>query len=68
MPAIAAQLASAPASPSKRLWTALGLLGFAGQLAWDLFSPLFPTASVFQPIALAVIMAFLFDCLMTLDW
>ncbi|MBN1659723.1 MAG: MFS transporter [Anaerolineae bacterium] len=36
-----------------------------GYLAWGLLTALFPTAALFQPVALAVGLAILFDCLMT---
>jgi MFS family permease len=36
-----------------------------GYLAWGVFTALFPSAAFFQPIALAVGMAILFDCVMT---
>jgi MFS family permease len=37
----------------------------AGYLAWGVLTALFPTAAFFQPVALAVTMAILFDCAMT---
>lgn len=36
-----------------------------GYLVWGLFTALFPSAAFFKPVALAVGMAILFDCLMT---
>jgi MFS family permease len=36
-----------------------------GYLAWGVFTALFPSAAFFKPVALAIGMAILFDCLMT---
>jgi MFS family permease len=36
-----------------------------GYLAWGIFTALFPAASFFQPVTLAIGMAILFDCIMT---
>lgn len=36
-----------------------------GYLAWGVFTALFPSAALFQPLALAVSIAILYDCLMT---
>jgi MFS family permease len=38
---------------------------FAGYLAWAVLTAAFPQAAFFRPVALAVGMAILFDCLMT---